>query len=87
MAKASILTKKFRKDEQVIYIGDNIGLGITKDAVYIGGVPQTIIERAEKYPEIAALVVPLDDLIAAKKRLKEPGTKEYLANKAIKEVR
>lgn len=82
-----LLTKKFKPTDQVIYIGDNIGLGITHGVVYIGGVPNAILERAEKYPEIEHLVVTIDEMIEAKKRVKEPGTKEYLANKAMKEVR
>lgn len=81
------LTKKFKANEQVIYIGDNIGLGVTHGSVYVGGVPNAILDLVEKYPEIEHLVVPIDKMIEAKKRLKEPGTKEYLANKAIKEVR
>lgn len=70
-----LLIKKFKPKDQVIYIGDNIGLGITNGSVYIGGVPRAILERAEKYPEIEHLVVPIDEMIEAKKRLKEPGSK------------
>lgn len=75
------------KVEQYIYIGDTLGFDLIKDTVYVGGMPKAFKEKADIHPEIKALMVPIDKMVEAKKRLKEPGTIEFLANVAIKGVK
>lgn len=85
------MAKQIKKDEEIketiVYIGDNLGLDLIKDSVYIGGIPKYIQEKFIKYPELNNLFVPLSKLVDKKKKLKEVGSLEYISNMAIKEVR
>lgn len=73
------------KKEKLIYCGPNIGTKITKDTVFIGGIPKTIEQEIKECKEIKNLFVPIENYIEFKKKAREDGTVESLNYKAVQE--
>lgn len=71
--------------ESIIYIGDNLGLELRKDTVFIGGIPERFNKYFESVPEIKYLFVPLDKLIESKVKLQDSTSIECLSNQAVQE--
>jgi hypothetical protein len=61
-----------------VYIGPTMHRrAIVGASVYRGGLNAHVAGLVAKVPEIAALIVPLSDIVEAKRKAKEPGTTEY----------
>ena len=61
-------------DGQRVYIGPTIPhLGLLKSQVYLGGIPGTVRAAIEKHPEIEELIVPIDDIDAARMKAATKG--------------
>jgi hypothetical protein len=61
-----------------IYLGPTMHRrAIVEASVYRGGLNAHVAGLVAKVPEIAAMIVPLSEVVAAKRRIKEPGTTEY----------
>jgi hypothetical protein len=61
-----------------IYLGPTMHRrAIVEATVYRGGLNAHVSGLIAKIPEIAAMIVPLSEVVAAKRRIKEPGTTEY----------
>ena len=59
---------------QNIYIGPNIQkLGLIRNQVYLGGLPAQVRAAVAMYPEIEALIVPIDELSEAIKKSQTKG--------------
>ena len=61
-----------------VYLGPTMHRrAIVEASVYRGGLNAHVTGLIAKVPEIAAMIVPLSEVVAAKRRIKEPGTTEY----------
>jgi hypothetical protein len=61
-----------------VYIGPTIHRRMMVAAsCYRGGLNSHVTGMIAKIPEIASLIVPLSEVVEAKRRVKEPGTAEY----------
>jgi hypothetical protein len=70
--------------EQVIYIGPSLGRGrLLANTVFRGGVPEHLKDLRENYPELDNLMVPVAEHMTRVARIKQPGTAEQLAFKAL----
>lgn len=86
--KKSVKDKKGKSEvspEPIIYIGDNLGLELRKDTVFIGGIPERFNKYFESVPEIKHLFVPLDKLVESKVKLQDSTSIECLSNQAVQE--
>ena len=60
-----------------IYVGPNIiAFALMKYQVFKGGLPPYVLRAVEKIPEIEGLIVPVEELEAAKQKVNRPGTNE-----------
>ena len=65
-------------DEQKIYLGPNIpSLGLTRNQVYLGGLPGQVRAAIAVMPEIEALIVPISELSETVKAINTKGTHEH----------
>ncbi len=71
--------------ERLIYCGPSIGFKVSKDTVYIGGIPKVLDEEIKECKEIKSLFVPIESFVETKKKIQEEGTIESLAYKAVQE--
>lgn len=82
-------TKKVKhtkaKPQPMIYVGPSLERGaLTQYKVFSGGLPETLEELKEKYPQLTDLIVPVADLSYTQKRIATPGTFEQVAYESIK---
>lgn len=75
--------KSTENKERLIYCGPNIGFKVTKDTVYIGGIPKILDEEIKECKEIKNLFVPIASYIEIKRKISEEGTIESLSYKAV----
>ncbi len=63
-----------KKNEKVMYMGPTIR-GVAKSgAVFSGGIPQKLKKLAEKKPIMKSLIVPISEIVQAKKDMDTEGT-------------
>ena len=61
-------------EEQTIYIGPNVlGLGLIRNQIFLGGVTGQVQAAMEKYPQIAELIVPVEDFSECEKKRDTKG--------------
>ncbi|KHF33386.1 hypothetical protein CM49_04334 [Paenibacillus sp. P1XP2] len=75
--------------EQLIYIGPTIrqdGIGLRTNQTFIGGYPAFLQPLYEKYPQIKALFVPVENLREAQKQIQQTGTALNTAALSLKGV-
>lgn len=85
--KQSAKTVKSAKTKvgPLIYVGPTLGKGrLTQYALFRGGLPVTLDDLKDKYPQLTDLIVPVSDLSHTLKRIATPGTFEQVAYESIK---
>ena len=61
-------------EEQTIYIGPNVlKLGLIRNQVFLGGVTGQVQAAMETYPQIAELIVPVEDFAECEKKRDTKG--------------
>ncbi|MEC0171165.1 hypothetical protein [Paenibacillus graminis] len=67
-----------------IYVGPNLPGGrLLQSTVFRGGVPAYLQPLLDEQPDIAALIVPVDELSEVQAKIVQTGTPEYVAYQAI----
>ena len=65
------------EDKQTIYIGPSVtALGLLRNQVYLNGIPGEIQDALSKFPELAGLIVPVEDFIASVNEMNTPGSEK-----------
>lgn len=82
-AKKKAKKETNEKTKQLIYCGPSLGLKVTKNAVYIGGIPKSIDKEISECKEIEKLFVPIEQYIETKQKINEIGTVENLLYRAV----
>lgn len=73
--------------EQVIYIGPSFWRGrLPANTVFRSGIPEHLKDLREKYPELDDLIVPIAEHMTRVAKIKQPGTAEHIAYKALEGV-
>lgn len=75
--------KKEKAVEQFIYCGPTIGLKVSKNTVYIGGIPKVIEKEIKECEQIKNLFVPIAKYIETKEKISEEGTIENLSYRSV----
>ena len=78
-ASAPVSHEPLAAAEQVtlIYVGPNVaGSPLKQFQVFRGGLPKYIEAEIEKIPEIKGLIIPVEKLETARRKIKAPGTNE-----------
>ncbi|WP_295163424.1 hypothetical protein [Selenomonas sp. F0473] len=76
--------KDMAEETRVMYIGPTVrALGLVQYRVYTGDVETLFTPLAAKYPLIMQLVVPLADIMSAKKQMETEGTPQHMAARQI----
>jgi hypothetical protein len=66
------------REDVRIYIGPTMHRrAIVAGSIYRGGLNTHVTELIAKVPEIGQMIVPLAEIVAAKRKVKEQGTAEY----------
>ena len=61
-------------EEQTIYIGPNVlKLGLIRNQVFLGGVTGQVQAAMEKFPQIAELIVPVENFSECEKKRDTKG--------------
>ena len=68
---------------QKIYIGPTIPGVVTNGTIFKDKLPEHIEKKAEENKNIARLIIPIGDVLEAKKRLNIEGSVEYAAYKNL----
>lgn len=68
---------------QKIYIGPTIPGVVTNGTIFKDKLPEHVEEKATENKNIARLIIPVSDVLEAKKRLNVEGSVEYTAYKNI----
>lgn len=68
---------------QKIYIGPTIPGVVTNGTIFKDKLPKHVEEKATENKNIARLIIPVSDVLEAKKRLNVEGSVEYTAYKNI----
>ena len=68
---------------QKIYIGPTIPGVVTYGTIFNDKLPEHIEKKEEENKNIARLIIPIGDVLEAKKRLNIEGSVEYAAYKNI----
>ena len=68
---------------QKIYIGPTIQGAVTNRTIIKEKLPELIEKKAEENKNIARLIIPIGDVLEAKKRLNIEGSVEYAAYKNL----
>lgn len=72
------------KVASMIYLGPNLPGGrLLQSTVFRGGIPVYLQPLIVEQPDVAALIVPVDEISAAQARIVQTGTPEYGAYQAI----
>lgn len=74
---------KTKEEQQLIYCGPNIGLKLSKNTVYVGGIPKTIEKEIKECEEIKKLFVPIAKYVETKEKITEDGTIENLLYRTV----
>lgn len=74
-----------KQNESLMYLGPTIRGVVKHGAIFTGKIPGTLDEFRKKKPIINNLIVPLSELLEAKKALSEEGTIEHVAFKQLEE--
>ncbi|MDR1912962.1 MAG: hypothetical protein LBQ68_00560 [Clostridiales bacterium] len=72
------LSKHNETDEALIYCGPSIGRVLKQNAVFIGVLPQNVLDVVKKHPCIKKLLVPASQLATINMALITPGTVENM---------
>ncbi|MEK3873722.1 MULTISPECIES: hypothetical protein [unclassified Paenibacillus] len=73
------------KPVPMIYVGPSLERGrLNQYTVFSGGLPVTLDDLKEKYPQLTDLIVPVSELAYTQKRIATPGTFEQVAFESIK---
>ncbi|MDF9845563.1 MULTISPECIES: hypothetical protein [unclassified Paenibacillus] len=68
----------------LIYLGPNLPAGrLLQSTVFRGGIPAYLEPLLVEQPDVAALIVPVDEMSSAQARIVQAGTPEYVAYQAI----
>lgn len=68
----------------LIYLGPNLRGGrLLQSTVFRGGIPVYLQPLLAEQPDVAALIVPVDEMAGAQARIIQTGTPEYGAYQAI----
>jgi hypothetical protein len=66
------------RDDVKVYIGPTLHRRVlVASSVFRGGLSPHVTGLIEKIPELGQMIVPLDEVVEAKRRIKEPGTTEH----------
>ena len=68
---------------QKIYIGPTIPGVVTNGTIFKDKLPEHVEEKAAENKNIARLIIPVSDVLEAKKRLNVEGSVEHTAYKNI----
>lgn len=68
---------------QKIYIGPNIPGVVTNGTIFKDKLPEHVERKAAENKNIARLIIPVSDVVEAKKRLNVEGSVEHTAYKNI----
>lgn len=63
-----------RKTEAVIYLGPNIKGIVNTGTVFNNGLPDNLRQAVKEIPEIGELLIPLSQVVKARKKLSLPGS-------------
>lgn len=67
-----------------IYLGPNLPGGrLLQSTVFRGGIPKYLEQLLKEQTDVAALIVPVEELSAVQARILQKGTAEYVAYQAI----
>nr|DAU15674.1 MAG TPA: hypothetical protein [Caudoviricetes sp.] len=69
-AKATIPRRK----EPVVYLGPHIKEVVNAGTVFTNGLPEHLKQAVKKMPEIGELLIPLSQVVEARKKLSIPGS-------------
>lgn|GEM_PF-189337 len=85
--KKTIKKNTKEKIERKVYIGPGSSkFGVVKDAIFKGGIPKTAEVFFEKYPLAKKLVIDLDKLHEAKRKLDVKSSFEYVTYKKVQRL-
>lgn len=76
-------TAKKLKDEHLIYVGPTMKNGLTRYAIYRGGIPEHIKAELERIPELRSLFLPVSDFPARQGEIRQAGTSLNAAYMAV----
>lgn len=84
----SVETTEVERIAPLIYLGPNLASGVLSgNTVFRGGLPSHIKELIVTQPEIADLIVPVENINETLARINRVGAAEYQAYNALKEVK
>lgn len=82
--KASNAKTSAVKEPPRIYLGPNLPGGrLLQSTVFRGGIPVYLQPLLVEQPDVAALIVPVDEMAGAQARIVQTGTPEYVAYQSI----
>lgn len=68
----------------LIYVGPNLPGGLLlQSTVFRGGIPVYLQPLLKEQPDVAALIVPVDEMSGVQERIVQTGTAEFVAYQAI----
>lgn len=68
----------------LIYLGPNLPGGrLLQSTVFRGGIPIYLQSLLDEKPDVAALIVPVDEIKGVEARIVQKGTSEYMAYQAL----
>lgn len=72
------------KISPLIYLGPNLPGGrLLQSTVFRGGIPEYLKPLLEEQPDVAALIVPVNEITGVQTQIVQTGTPEYGAYQAI----
>lgn len=63
-----------RRKEPVVYLGPHIKEVVNAGTVFTKGLPEHLSQAVEEMPEIGELLIPLSQVVEARKKLSIPGS-------------
>lgn len=81
---AEQLAEVAERSAPLIYLGPNLPAGrLLQSTVFRGGIPAYLEPLLVEQPDVAALIVPVDEMSGAQARIVQAGTPEYVAYQTI----
>lgn len=84
LAESESPTEQVAEVPPLIYLGPNLPGGrMLHSTVFRGGIPEYLKPLLEERPDVAELIVPVEEMAGVQARISQKGTAEHAAYQAI----